>query len=264
MPDLPAWRGLVLFDIDGTLLRAGDRDHQAAFVAAMQQVYGVPATLDGVPLAGMLDSQIARLALARHGLTAEAIAARLPAMMALMGERYAAAVARGSRRDHVLPGVRRLAARLRAEGFALGVLTGNAEAVARAKLAAAGLADLFPVGAYGDAAWERGHLVAAAQAAAREHYGADVDGARPILVGDTPHDIAAARVAGARVLAVATGRYGVDELAAHGPDAVLPDLGDVAAALDALRAMAGPARYDRERVTPAACRRVLDLGETDR
>mgnify|MGYP001409659034 CR=1 FL=1 len=61
-----AWRGLVLFDIDGTLLRAGDRAHQAAFVRAMQEVYGVPATLDGVPLAGMLDSQIARLALGRH------------------------------------------------------------------------------------------------------------------------------------------------------------------------------------------------------
>jgi len=237
-----AWRGLVLFDIDGTLLRAGDRAHQAAFVRAMQEVYGVQATLDGVPLAGMLDSQIARLALERHGLSTAEIDARLAEMVARMGEHYAAAVARDSRVEYLLPGVVAVAERLRDEGFALGVLTGNARAVARAKLEAAGVAHLFPIGAYGDSARERGHLVEAGKREAWEHYRASFDGPRAILVGDTPRDIEAARAAGARVLAVATGRYGVDDLAAHAPDAVLPNLSDVEAATAAIHAMVRVAR----------------------
>jgi hypothetical protein len=51
---------LVLLDIDGTLLRAGDRRHAEAFLLAIREVYDVPASLQGVPLAGMLDRQIAQ------------------------------------------------------------------------------------------------------------------------------------------------------------------------------------------------------------
>lgn len=233
--------GLVLFDIDGTLLRAGDRDHQAAFVFAMQQVYGHPATLDGVPLAGMLDSQIARLALTRHGLSDEAIDARLADMIALMGEHYAAAVAAESRVERVLPGVVETAHCLRQEGFALGVLTGNARTVARVKLAAAAIADLFPAGAYGDTARERGHLVGAGLEDAWHHYGRRFQPGQTVLVGDTPRDIAAARAGGALVVAVATGRYSVEDLAAHAPDAVFPDLRDSRAVAAAVREMVGRA-----------------------
>lgn len=220
-------RGLILFDIDGTLLRAGDRDHQAAFVEAMQQVYGLPATLEGVPLAGMLDSQIARLALTRHGLTDAQIDLQLAEMIAVMGERYAAVVARASRIERLLPGVVAVAERLRDAGFALGVLTGNAGAVARVKLEAAGIDGLFPIGAYGDSARERGHLVEAGLLAAKRHFGVSFGSRRTLLVGDTPRDIEAARAGDALVVAVATGRYSVEELAAHEPDAVLPDLGGV-------------------------------------
>jgi phosphoglycolate phosphatase len=51
---------LVLFDIDGTLLRAGDPAHQRALVEAFEEVYGIQVTLEGVPLAGMLDANIVR------------------------------------------------------------------------------------------------------------------------------------------------------------------------------------------------------------
>lgn len=227
-------RGLILFDIDGTLLQAGDPDHQAAFVAAMQEIYDRPATLAGVPLAGMLDSQIARLALARHGLAEEEINARLSAMIARMGERYAEAVARESRIERLLPGVVEVATRLRDEGFALGVLTGNAEVVARVKLAATGIDELFPIGAYGDAAEERSELVEAGLRAAHRHYGTTFGTRRTVLVGDTPRDIAAARDADTWVAAVATGRFTAADLAAYEPDVLLPDLSDVEAAVAAI------------------------------
>jgi phosphoglycolate phosphatase len=55
-----------------------------------------------------------------------------------------------------------------------------------------------------------------------------------VLVGDTPLDVAAGRAGGARVVAVATGPYGVAELESTGADAVLEDLRDTGATLTAI------------------------------
>jgi phosphoglycolate phosphatase len=230
-------RGLVLFDIDGTLLKAGDAAHQAAFIHALQRTYNLPATLNGVALAGMLDSQIARAALAVHGLTAADVDARLAEMAVVMGAHFAGVVAREGRADRLLPGAVRLAEQLRDDGFALGVLTGNVEAVARAKLAAAGIDVLFPIGAYGDAAHERGQLIAAALMAAQRHYDVRFTAGQTVLVGDTPRDIEAAKSGGARVIAVATGQFSVEELATHAPDYVFPDLVAAQAVVASIRSL---------------------------
>lgn len=232
-------RGLILFDIDGTLLQAGDKDHQLAFVSAMKQVYNLPATLDGVPLAGMLDSQIARLALSRQGLSDAEIDADLAKMIDAMGVHYAEAIAEQSRIERRLPGVVEVAERLRAEQFALGVLTGNAREVARVKLASAGILDYFPIGAFGDSARERHHLVQAAWDEASAHFGRTFSAAQTVLIGDTPRDIAAAHDNQAKVVAVATGRYSVADLSAHHPEAVFPDLRDTTAVAQAIEAMVG-------------------------
>jgi phosphoglycolate phosphatase len=230
-------RSLILFDIDGTLLQAGDRDHQRAFVSAMKQVYGRSATLDGVPLAGMLDSQIARLALSRQGLSDEEIDADLARMIETMGEHYAEAIAEQSRIERVLPGVIEVSRRLRAAQYALGVLTGNARSVAHVKLAAAGILEYFEFGAFGDSARERGHLVEVAWREAQARYGQRFESRQTLLIGDTPRDIEAARVNQARVIAVATGRFSVDELNTHEPDAVFSDLSDVAAVLSTIESL---------------------------
>lgn len=227
-------RGLILFDIDGTLLQAGDQDHQMAFVSAMKQVYGLPATLDGVPLAGMLDSQIARLALSRHGLSDDEINADLSKMVETMGEHYAEAIAEQSRIERVLPGVVEVAQRLHAERYALGVLTGNARSVAHVKLAAAGILKFFEFGAFGDTARERGHLVQVAWTEAEARHGISFAPRQTVLIGDTPRDIEAARTNQARVLAVATGRFSIDDLRAHDPDAVFADLSHVDSVLSTI------------------------------
>lgn len=232
-------RGLILFDIDGTLVQAGDKDHQLAFVAAMKQVYGLPATLDGVPLAGMLDSQIARLALSRHGLSEADIDADLAKMIDAMGEHYAEAIAEQSRVERRLPGVVEIAERLRNDDFALGVLTGNARAVARVKLASAGILDYFPVGAFGDSARERHHLVQFAWEEATAYFGHTFSAAQTVLIGDTPRDIAAAHDNRAKVVAIATGRYSVTDLRAHHPEAVFPDLTNTTAVAQAIAEMVG-------------------------
>ena len=49
-----------------------------------------------------------------------------------------------------------------------------------------------------------------------------------MYVADSPRDVDAARIGGARSLAVASGRASAAELREAGADAVLPDLADTA------------------------------------
>jgi phosphoglycolate phosphatase len=227
---------VALFDIDGTLIRAGDPAHRAAFDHALQHVHGVPATLDGIPLAGMLDRQIARAALAVHAIDHAASDARLTELVEAMGEHYAASVAIGDRVAHVLPGAREAAVALREAGVALAVVTGTARPVALAKLAAAHLDDLFPVGAYGDEHHDRAALVRRGIELAGDFYGTRFAPSDAFVVGDTPRDVAAARGAGTRVVAVASGAVDRPILEESAPDLLLDDLTDTHAIVEFARA----------------------------
>jgi len=112
-------------------------------------------------------------------------------------------------------------------GLHLALLTGNYAAGARIKLHHFGLWTHFDWGAFGDDHAERGALARAALARAASR-GVRLRSSRDaIVVGDTPLDIACARAAGARAVAVATGAHGLDELRACKPDLALPDLTDL-------------------------------------
>lgn len=227
-------RVLALFDVDGTLIVAGDRAHHDAFVLAAAEVHGVTVDLDGIPLGGRLDHQITADALARAGLGPAVIAERRAELMATMGRHYRALVPPDGRRAHLLPGVVASLDACAAAGIACGVVTGGAASIVPWKLTAAGLLDRFGVLACGDEADDRADLIELARVRARIHWGADFDPAATVVVGDTPNDIAAARLAGTRVVAVATGRWSLTELAEHRPDGLLADLADPAAVLAAL------------------------------
>jgi phosphoglycolate phosphatase-like HAD superfamily hydrolase len=223
---------LVLFDIDGTLVRAGDPAHHEAFDEALAAVFGVPATLLGLTLAGRLDHQIAADALAGHGVDRATLDAGLPAFAGSMGAGYERRVGRGDRVARRLPGVPDTLAALAASGVALGVVTGNAEPVGRAKLAAAEIDHLLPVGGWGDQPVERAGLVDTARRAASLHHGRPFAVGAVWVVGDTPLDVSAAHRAGARALAVPTGGATRQVLVDAGPDALLDDLADAEQVLD--------------------------------
>ena len=89
-------------------------------------------------------------------------------------------------------------------------------------------------GAYGDDHHTRAELVPLAAGRAERRYGVRYAGPQIVIVGDTPNDIACGKANGARTVAVATGPFSPDELLAHGPDAVLPDLADTDAASRAI------------------------------
>lgn len=215
---------LALFDIDGTLLVAGDPDHIPCLTEALAAVYGRPVSLEGIVLGGNQERAIAREAARRAGVCESVIEAGLDEVMRELGRRFLERVS--DRTDRLLPGVPDAMAALVAAGWELGVLSGGARVVSTAKLAAAGLDGFFGVGAFGDEHEDRAALVPVALDAGHRAHGTRIPVERVVLVGDTPRDITAARRAGCGVVAVATGRYGPDELAAHGPDAVLRDLSD--------------------------------------
>jgi phosphoglycolate phosphatase len=108
------------------------------------------------------------------------------------------------------------------------LLTGNVEPAARLKLRLVGLEGFFRLpGAFGEDSHDRRDLPALALERLERHLRLELNPSHLIVVGDTPNDIACARHAGARSVAVATGRaHSAEDLRAHYPDAVLPDLSD--------------------------------------
>jgi phosphoglycolate phosphatase-like HAD superfamily hydrolase len=224
---------LALFDIDGTLLVGGDPDHLPCLEEAMAEVYGRAVPLDGVPLGGNQERAIAREAAHRAGVSEAEIDAGLDAVMADLGRRFLERV--GDRRHRLLPGVTTAVAALVDDGWDLGLLSGGARAVSLAKVHHAGLGHHFPFGAFGDEHEDRAALVPVALSEGARVHGNEHHPGTTVLVGDTPRDVDAARRAGCGVVAVATGRFGVEELASHAPDAVLADLSDPAAVVAACR-----------------------------
>jgi len=127
--------------------------------------------------------------------------------------------------------VRALLAELAARGEPLGLCTGNSATGARIKLEHVGLWRFFPFGGFGSDDIDRSQIVRVALQRARAACGRDFAPDEVLVVGDTPRDIAAARAAGVRVAAVATGPHSRAALAAHHPDALFTSLEEMLASL---------------------------------
>ncbi len=162
-------------------------------------------------------------------------AEHLPALLEQLAEKLAARRELIAAEGRAYPGVpETLAALHEADGVINSLLTGNLEANAAVKVSAFGLDRWldFEAGAYGSDPHERrSDLVAIARERAAERYGEPTD---VVLIGDTPLDVMAAREAGARAVAVATGFAGLDALRESEPDALLQDLRDTEAAIRAI------------------------------
>ena len=134
-----------------------------------------------------------------------------------------------------MPGIRELVRALSLRPDAVvGLVTGNIEAGARLKLRPTGLLSHFRVGAFGSDHIDRRRLPLIARERAARLVGHDFDFEHLTIIGDTPHDVDCARACGAVAVAVATGQYPADELAACAPDLLFHDFSDAARALAAL------------------------------
>jgi phosphoglycolate phosphatase len=226
---------LVLWDIDGTLVRSHARVAVNAFMRALASVAELTSELAyPTDSGGKTDEQLALEVLVAAALDQDAAIDLLPRFRQAYAQEVQEQIEQLRADVRVLPGVPEALQAVQAAGCTQSLLTGNLEPIARLKLACAGLDHYFAfeLGAYGSDHRDRTCLVPIARERVRAALGSEP--AAVVVIGDTPRDIACARAGRARVIAVATGHYPAAELERHRPDAVLEDLRDTRAVLEAL------------------------------
>jgi phosphoglycolate phosphatase len=214
---------LLLFDVDGTLLLSG-RAGLRAMTRAFQDAFGIGDAFKGESFGGRTDSYLVSKALKQAGLpdTIENHDRFRETYLPLLAEEIQHP---GQGHKGLMPGARELLDALQDyEHLHLALLTGNYRDAAEIKLRHFEIWDFFEWGAFSDDHHDRNELVPIAKTRA-ETYDIPAEAiARAIVIGDTPHDIECARVAGAKSIAVATGGYTMAQLKDAGADEVLPDL----------------------------------------
>lgn len=215
---------LILWDIDGTILRTG-RAGIIALTRAFAQLHGREPDMSKVEVAGRTDKWITARMLEHNGLpvSSQHIHDLIDAYLSLLPEELS------TRPGLVLPGVQTLLDTLRARAdVAQGLLTGNVQRGARIKLEHYRVWHYFEFGAFGDDSALRNELGPHAVRRAQERHAAEFPAERTFIIGDTPHDIECGKVIGARTIGVATGAYTVEQLQEHTPTAVFKDFSDTA------------------------------------
>ncbi len=226
-----------LFDIDGTILRSRDRIHFNSFASSVLEVTGLEISLDGVVLHGGTDPAILREAFVLSGISAETWEPQFEAILDVM--RQTVVGRRSEMALWTMPGIEDTLRHLAAQGALLGLATGNLEIIGWTKVEQVGLREWFRFGGFSDRFSVRSKMVAEAASKARELSGKD--SATVCIVGDTPRDIEAARANALQVIAVATGNYSFEELAALDPDVCASSLADLLAQTSDITVQSGDA-----------------------
>jgi phosphoglycolate phosphatase-like HAD superfamily hydrolase len=220
---------LILWDIDGTLVymdRAGERALLLTTKELYQRDLGESLPVD---LRGRTDTSIMRDLLAHLGIPGSleeeqrfrrAYLSHMPITLPAGKARVLAGIREALDAIHAHPEIHQA------------LLTGNLREGAKLKLSYLGLWDYFEFGAFADDSHLRDELGPFALARAEEKLGIKFPPERVWIIGDTPHDVACGKAIGAKTIAVATGSFSVEELAALKPTHVFKDLSDTQALLD--------------------------------
>ncbi|WP_435193187.1 HAD family hydrolase [Streptomyces sp. NRRL F-5630] len=226
---------LVLWDIDRTLLYAGDTD-RLVYREVFRTVVGRPATKLPAKGTGVTMPVAVRELLAANGVpkvdrVAPLVVARLPAAL----RRHRAELLRDG---HLMPGAVEALAAVRADADLVpSIVTGNLRESAEIKLAAFGLTDYLeiPLGGYASDDPHRPALVRIAQDRAERAHGHPFTRANTVIIGDSFQDVRTGREGGARVIGVASGTTAAEDLAEAGADHVIDDLTDPRRVLELIR-----------------------------
>jgi phosphoglycolate phosphatase len=213
----------ILFDVDGTLIISGGAGADS-WRLAFDELYGIPADIGKFTDTGMTDPDVGRK-------TFEAVLHRepVPAEFSKLLERrlhYLHQTVRESKHYQVLDGVAELLPKLLAEGYLLGLVTGNLEAAAHIKMHRGKLNRFFSFGGYGSDSSDRAEVTRIALRRAALVFGAELGPERCVVVGDTPHDADAAHAAGIACVGVASHNFNAEQLREGGADWVIESLKD--------------------------------------
>jgi phosphoglycolate phosphatase len=207
---------LMLFDIDGTLVQ-GAECHYKAYIEGVKKFYGMEDYVHSVNAAGKSDKLILQEILTLGGLTTAEIQKDFQNCLDFMADYYLKNVQ--CEDIHVFEGTVELLEELQRKNVLLGLVTGNLEPIAHAKLGRAGLDSYFSFGGFGSDNADRSLMVKKALNIAKNQFG--FKGDKIFVVGDTPRDVEAAQAYNLKTIAVATGMYSVKELVDCGADYVV-------------------------------------------
>src|SRR3954464_9488504 len=215
---------LVLFDIDGTLIHSGGAGEKA-FARVCATMFDVPNGTAGIRFAGRTDTSIVREFFTQHGIAAtpENFDRFFDCYVFWLDQMLQATPGR------VLPGVSKMLTALQklANPPVIGLLTGNIRLGAEIKLRHYQLWDAFATGGFGDDHEQRNCVAAVALERGQKLSGQKLQGDQVLVIGDTPLDVECGRAINARVLAVATGNFTVDQLEKDRPDWTVPTLDEI-------------------------------------
>jgi phosphoglycolate phosphatase-like HAD superfamily hydrolase len=226
---------LLLFDIDGTLIRSNGAGRETLRFA-LQEVFGATGPLEEYKMSGKTDARIITDLMTAVGIPKREITANLTAVYALMAEHGKKIFPEHHMKP--CPGVPELLTVLNGRNdILLGILTGNSRPTAPIKLSAAGIDPAqFRIGAYGSDNPDRNALPAIGMERAAQLTGLPFAGYNTIIIGDTPADILCARAGQATAVAVASGWHATHTLHRYQPDILLENLADTTAVLQTLLA----------------------------
>ena len=212
---------LVLFDVDGTLIRTGGAGVRA-FARTFASEFGAADGFERLKFAGRTDPGLVREFFSFHQI------APTPENLKRFFDHYVFWLDQELHESEaaVCPGVWEFLHQLQQlpQPPLLGLLTGNIRLGAEIKLRHLSLWGVFQTGGFGDDHEDRGRIAAVARERGSRILGTELREDEVVVVGDTPLDIHCARAIGAKVLAVATGGSSLEELQTHQPDWALPDL----------------------------------------
>ncbi|MEV4572632.1 haloacid dehalogenase-like hydrolase [Nonomuraea jabiensis] len=229
----------MLWNIDLTLVDVAivTRD---AYAEAFRVVTGRPL-VKLVPPLGRPDSEIVFETLAVNGIQAEDD--HLPKFLSALAVAFADRRGRLAKEGRMLPGAKdALKSVSRLDGVIQTVLTGTIRSNAVHKLKAFGLDKHvdFTLGGYGEEVYPKATLLQVAQSRAKERLGTPFTAANTVVIGDSTRDVQAAKIGGAAMIGVASGRSMAGELLEAGADVVLPDLSNASEVVAAVAGLTSP------------------------
>jgi phosphoglycolate phosphatase len=213
---------LMLFDIDNTLIQSS-AGHRQAYTEAVKEVYDLEVDINVINHHGMTDQEILLKVLRKYNLDDETITSNLRTCIEVMPLKYDEIVK--SENIVILDGVVNLLTKLQQNDIILGLVTGNLEKIARAKLRKIGIDHFFKIGGFGSDHMDRNHLAKLAVKRAKATF--NPSRIRKIfLLGDTPKDMKAGKAVGATTIGVTTGIFSEEQLEPAGADIVFSNLAD--------------------------------------
>lgn len=217
---------LVLFDIDGTLVRTG-RAGVKAFAKAFATEFGLHDGSERLKFAGRTDMSLVREFFGLHSIdpTPEHFDRFFAVYLRYLEEIIVQCD------GEIIPGVADFMSGLKKlpEPPLFGLLTGNVKRGAEIKLKHFRLWDRFEFGAFADDHEERDCIAAIARHRGEELLRQEITSEQVLVIGDTPLDVKCARAIKARIIAVATGGHPIAELREHRPDWAVEDLTRISA-----------------------------------